>query len=409
MKAWAFLAAGPALAACFDKPPFRGVTDDCPDDGSLSVHLESGRPVVCGDGYRLQFSDRGYGLPDSFAIHGVEIAAGGDSCDDGGAFAIGLLPAGVIDGADPANPAQTITGGRRVAIELATPFVVKVGIDWSARFGTCPLAPTGRTTFTFFRGGRVHRFDHLADDSTALASACAPACAEAARTSWDLSTITTLVAPADRAVTHVPTPPDDDRGDGVAFMRHELCVDDAAYTLALHWSEFEQRRLRVPASGQIAFVQELLSTEETKLPGGFERRMHSALVIGEPGEDCATAERRAASYYDSDPQLVINGSPTGASHDGIYGGERDDGSTGRQIGELDAVLSLGGGSPTIPTGAVVWLDFIQRYSAFDVSKAGGDSSGTWYELYPVPETAEVLLWLRDPIAAGETITIHPHD
>lgn len=409
MKAWAFVAAGWALAGCFGKPSFRGAGDDCPDDGSLSVHLDGDRPVVCGPGYRMQFSDRGYGLPDGFTVNDVELAAHRDTCDDGGLFGVGLLPAGVVDGDDPASPTQTVAGGRRAAVELEAPFLIKVAVDWSARFGGCPLAPDGRTTFTFFRGGRIHRHDRISDTSAAQVAMCAPACAEAARSTWELTTFTTFAVDPEQLVTHVSRPDDDDHGPGTTFMQHEACIAAADYTMALHWSDYEDRHLRAPAPGQLAFVQALQATPTASIPADYTRRLHSALVLGEQGEDCAAAERRAASYYDGDPQLMINGSPTGAAHDGIYGGELDDGSTGRGFAERDATLELGGGSSSIPGGWVVWLDFGTPHDAYDVTKAGGDTTGAWFEIHRLAGTAEMLVWFRDPIRVGETITIHPHD
>jgi hypothetical protein len=418
MKAWAFVVVGLAgcglagcgLAGCFDNPPFRGGDDPdagspaCTGDGPLSTGTDGqGRRVVCGPGYTMRVSERGYGFPDSFTVGGVELLAHGDTCEDEDGLGLGFYPAGILAGVDP--PAdQDVEDGRTVTVDVETPFLVKLAIPWRASFGPCALAPHGRTTFTFFPDGRIFRQDHVLDTSAASATACPGACGEATANEWHLTSFTTLAVTPGQSITPEPRPADDDHGAGNALAQHTSCVAGDDYALALHWYEALPRRLRVPAPGTSAFVQELLPATPATVPATLDAYLHTDLLVRAPRADCPALRTALESHGAGNPQLTLDGVNLDEAHDGIYGGENDQGSAGYPVG--NTVTLTGGGPVPVAAGWAVWLRFPALARHFDVHRDGGDPAGEWYLVSePLGATTGVIVWFRDALAVGQTITI----
>lgn len=394
-------------AGCFEKPPFAGGDDDgiCPSGDDVSTHVDGARRVVCGPGYAMTFSERGHGFPSSFVVGGQELLGHGDTCEDEDGIGVGAYPADVIDGRDPPNPNHVAGGDRVATVELDTPFVIKLGLDWSASFAPCPFEPSGRTTFTFFRDGRIFRYDHIVDDSMATVAACRNQCAEASGPAWALTTYTTLVATPGQTIMHATSPPPNDHGGGLPFQSSEICVGDTGYAIAMGWPEPFPRRLRVPAPGTIAVVEDLLDLTAATLPE-INHLLHTAFVVGAPGETCTTVEPRVRPYSRQDPQLVVNGVPGGILHDGIYGGETTEGEVGQGVPSQHVELTSGAGGD-VPAGFVVWLTLPASHPTYRVVKTGGSMDGTWMMQASLPGTDDALFWFRDPLRAGEMITIDP--
>lgn len=418
MKSWALIAAGAALAGCFDKPPFRGGGDDdidagptdpaCTGAGPITTGLDGmGRSVICGPGYSMRFSIGGYGFPDSFRVGGTELLRDRDTCEDEDRFGIGFYPAGIIAGSAP-RVGQQVEGGRRVAVEVATPFLVKVGIEWRASFGTCTLAPHGRTTFTFMPDGRVWRADHILDVTGASAASCPGGCPEASSSAWRVTSFAAFAVTDGQSITPEPPPTLGDHGPGNDLQMHTSCIAGDDYAIAVGLNEELPRRLRSPSDQTIAYVQELLPAPAATLPTTLDGWLHSFFLVRTPRTECTPLRTELEAHTAQNPQLLLNGVSLDVSHDGLWGGENDEGNVGYPI--VDTATLQRGGPVDLTAGWGVWLRFSQIYTRVDVTKTGGPATGDWYLAGTgLGDGTQAIFWFRDPLATGETITIHGHD
>ena len=195
-----------ALAACVKIAPF--ASQDGPGSGSgdgganacdpsttiVATHVDGTQRVVCGPHYALRFSDLGFRFPMSFVVAGHELLARGATCADETAMGIGFYPAGIIDGDDPVAPEMLLQATSTV--EIDSPFLIRIGLDWLAKVGSCATPIHGRTSFSFFADGRIARMDLVQrDDATSLgAGTCATTCTPT-QPSWHVSTYTSFARP----------------------------------------------------------------------------------------------------------------------------------------------------------------------------------------------------------------------
>ena len=180
------------------------------------------------------------------------------------------------------------------------------------------------------------------------------------------------------------------------------CLDAGSYQVGFAWStsaDVAGTPKIVATPTQVVFSRErtggFVSTFDPLLWG-----TNDAVFVEHAG--CKKAIERATEHA-MPSILTVNGKPAAVSLvNGIYGG--DAGQTGKPgiavpPGRVDLVGPIGG----LTGGSfAVWLQFSSAIDAMRPRLAG--KTGAWYVLQRIDATSWIA-WFRDPLLAGETITI----
>ncbi len=401
-------------SACVNIPPFAGGDAGGNGDGAIamcdpatattvSAQLDGTTQMVCGPHYTMRFSNDGFRYPSSFVVAGHELLAQGATCADESGLGIGLYPAGIIDGEVPVSP-ESVTS-QKLEVELETPFVVRVGLTWQVGLGSCSGMFNGRTSFSFFKNGRIARMDEIVQTVGGVdASACLATCTTTSP-SWRVTTFSSF-ANTGQTLAHGTVPATLGQSDGT--IPNENCISTGQYHVGLGWSEDSGgKRLRRNAQSAMAFVYDL---EQGTTIGAFDHLVRTTYVVSTAGCD----EPTLAAYDSLSIQLNVgrpNMTPQTTiepSRDGIYGGSPDAIEHGLPLMNDAVELSLRGGDPSVPAAWVAWLRYTDNYTGFTIKKNGIDLGAAAEFSIRSLDHHEVLFWFADPLAAGEKITIEPH-
>ena len=390
-------------AACLAIPPFRPrvllsytLDDPTRDDSGATI---------TGSGFTLHFAGgSSFHFPDQLMIGSSGNLLGHDSasrCYDQSGTGLSLYPTPRVSADSIATPAQN-----QLVPVLSGPAVVQVRLDWAARFDcNAHRAPGGNSTFTVFPDGRIVRHDKLGDTSREPIQASQCACGSDSLNEFIIASywmfarsFPTLYVPGTDSAQELSFP-----AAGEAHLYSTICLDGGPYQLA----SFE---VVVPPADPAA------DPDTTEVFGGTDVighrieqplgrsslevlswDVHSALFIERGG--CPAAFQRAADHA-APRMLTINGNPTPPSPlDGMYGGDMGNGQTGIDLPDGHARVT----GPTTGPFAV-WLRFPSTVVVPVASRAGAAPS------FYVPQRVDDrnwILWFKDPLAKGETITVDP--
>lgn len=393
-----------SIDAGMDGAPDAEVLPSACNRGGVATFTEGTKRAVCGPGYVTRFSDVAYRFPSSLAIAGTETLTDGDACAAQDGFGIELAPVGSLSGHTPRAVGQQVNQAD-LTVELDTPFVVKISLDWAATFA-CGVAPHGRTTFAFFEGGRIVRYDHVQIAAGSMATTCHDACTPSAST-WNLGSYLTLTPPTGTTITHTGVPA---LGGSVMIpdLSGEVCVDHPGYRVGLSWFDPQRRVVQRPIDPALAFVQSLIALGQMTLPAVDANATSFLQVDGTRTIPCANLEATLAPWR-SDPQLGVKygGGMTGIGigNDGIFGGEYATGTHGLGAGTGDTTLTA---IDAIPPASVVWLVYAQHYATFTFTDLSGSPlAANSVEWAAIPGTNGVLVYLRDGIAKNAGVLVKP--
>lgn len=404
------------IVGCIDIKPFRGAPIDAGVDasgdaapstcasGDIATYMDGPRRAVCGPGYVMRFSDAGYHFPNSFVIGSVETSTDGDDCGSKDGFGIAIAPVGTISGHAPRGLGQMVQLAD-LRVEVESPFFVKVVLDWTAQFD-CGLLPHGRSTFSFFRGGRIVRYDHVVESSGVTTANCHAACTSSTAP-WDVGTYATFVLASQMSVTHSAIP-NLGSTNTIPDTGRQACIDTPGYRLGIAWDNFFKRRLERPLDGALAVVEQLQTEAAGTLPGVDVVQATAFQVDAARTNTCAVLESVLAPW-NTDPQLKLqwgsSGTTTiGLAADGTYGGERVSGPPGMMVAVGPTTMTA---VDAIQPRTVVWLVYDQSYQSFAFTKNGVAMPAGSVEWATVPSSTAVVVFLRDGLAPNDVIVVTP--
>ena len=359
-----------AVGACVPVPPFLG--EQAP---LLNVNRETGEvasttgaPIL----YVVKFADHGVRTPEAIIVEGVDVLRGG-TCPFEGGVGITVYPA--LSAGAPALGGSDATG--TFTVEWAGPVIGRVVVTWRSMY-TCNgsgQAAAGTSTFTMFPNGRIVRSD-VAKPSTTTLIIDGGDCGCSNDDNYNFSSFWSFQP----AQTVLP--------DGNAWTDSTSALGCAVYpghTVGIGFSEPSHARI-FAGMGAAAFVYDWAHSVTTLAPD--ERQTTSAIVLSKETQASRCGEVTADL---ADPPITI-GTAAGISSDanGIYPGPA------RQTARYQI------SSPArLPRGFAVSLDL----GAVPVVERSPPAAGAWYAAQA--EGDRILLWFRDGLAVGETITIDP--
>jgi len=360
-----------AAGACVQVPPFLGEQASL-----LNVNRTTGEvasttsaPIL----YVVKFADRGVRTPEQIIVEGADVLNPG-TCPFEGGVGITVYPA--LSAGAPALGGSDATG--TLVVDWAGPVIARVVVTWRSTY-TCNgrgQAAAGTSTFTMFPNGRIVRFDVATPSTTAL-TIDGNACGCSTDDNFNFSSFWSF-----KPTTQIVLPDGSAWSDGTSALG---CAVYPAHTIGVGLSEPGHARI-FPGEGAAAFVYDWAHAATTLDPG--ERQTTSAIVLSKETQ----ANRCGAVTADlADPPITI-GSAAGITSDehGIYPGPA------RQT----AAYQISAPVP-VPRGFAVSLDL----GAIPVVERAPPIAGAWYAAQA--EGNRILLWFRDGLAVGETITIHP--
>ena len=396
MRIWALVAASGVLPACITIPPFMPPAGD-DDTFVMAVTVEGdGSQTVNGPGYSIHFPTAGYHYPDQVVLGPNDVLAGGQApaCSDQVLTGVGLAPSNRVDGTDVAADSP----GTVTVIEDGLA-VAKLDVSWTSALTCTPAASvSGHTTFTMMPDGRVVRFDAI-DSPTAAADVANCTCSGgAALSAWDVSSYFVAIqsqfdAIVNSALTAV-TPSDTATQDSI------LCTSGPDHAIAFGFPP-DQVRVKTVTTGH-AFTYDFLASPTAVIDTTTTFMATTSAYLFGDGNACPAMIGKLQAF-NADPRLAVNGGQISTNTDGIYGGDDGSGHVGVAVG---ATTTLTAPTLPIPAGFVVWLDLGVTRSSFQIT--GTNETGTsWYTLArpKLNGDSQVIVWFRDQLAVGDSITI----
>lgn len=392
------VAAVPA-AGCLSIPRY----EPPPSALSYAEDGSGGATVATGD-FALHFaSGPGFHFPDALTIGGTDVIDHEATAPCYGEDGVGLMisPTPRISAATGA-PVTT----NQLTPTLRGPAVVQVRVDWNSQFTCADNRPGGSALYTVFLDGRIVRRDAIDDQRPGNFARDDCACDAGHSQGFQIASFWTLDPAAFMTIT-VPGStsgamrlPSDPAAPFVNTNFYVACLDAAGYQVAVAWSRSPEivGTPRIFASP----AQLVFSRERT---GGFVSTLdplawttNDALFVERGG--CKTAIARATEHSDA-AKLTVDGAaaPIEVSLvDGIYGGDRGDG-TAPGIPVSPGRVELTG---PVNGSFAVWLRFSTAVDGVRAALAG--RTGAWYVLQRIDDTSWIA-WFRDPLMAGETIAL----
>jgi hypothetical protein len=384
-----FAAAAVLATGCLSVPPYK-------PEVSVSYTETGTGGTAAGPGFALHFADgAGFHFPDALTIDGVDVM-GHDTtsaCFDQDEVGFQISPTPRISAHGSAPPVTN-----RLVPVLRGPAVVQLKLDWATQFA-CNLnrTPGGTATFTVFPDGRIVRYDTIVDPITTSISPTPCSCG-AEGLQFNVVTFWTFAGASFHALyapneTMLPLPM-----DTLVSNYETSCVADPAHQVALAWRK--SKDTEISSSGALIRFGHTLSDVGVPMLAAFTFDNSSAIFIEHAAEaaGCTAATIRAAEHVRPSP-LSIGGVPTMPSErDGIYGGDVGSDGTPGIVLTTDRVELIG----PVKSSFAVRLRFPH---AVDALRATLESaSGPWYLPQRVDDRSWII-WFRDPISAGQTITV----
>lgn len=417
----AVTAASALGTACLQIPDYKGPTlvNLFPEDAG-------GATVVPEGNITLHFASSGFHLPDQLQIDGVDVMGHATSpCWGESGTGFTVMPMPRVSG-DPLDGGVTPTSDLQATMK--GPVVVQLKLTWSTRwsFAAGSMCSTsaahksgGTSTFTVFPDSHIVRHDVLTEDNPDMEHVMTGRCTCADMPQAPNAFILSSYWAFDRAKfpdqfglgdSGPDTPDSLTLGDNynVSPPYSTVCLDssDGLSQIASTWVVPKANGDSGTNAAAVGF-DTVVSHDVQKLPNptlDFPWDVHGALFIER--SNCTAALKRAIDY--TMPQELTIGTGSGTISvtpsplDGIYGGDPGDPNRAAGIDVSDGTTTLSGG----PSGAfVVWLRF-PRSVVVPTATRPGAALG-WYVPQQINDR-EWLIWVQDPLQAGETITVQPN-
>ncbi len=349
-----------------------------------------------GPGYAIRFAASGFKLPDELVVGSTDLLGAGPACNDEHQLGVSLYPLPPI-----AASSDLAVTSAAATILLPGPVVAKVGVTWSTTVPCVSKAMSGRSTFALFPDGRISRYDEITYPTLDSLTNCN--CAGGTAPGYFVtdymvfrgSDTPTLTGPAGGLIN--PS------GSGGTDAGQLVCAIGSGWQLGYAYLSNSRARLLTPGS-DVALVHDI-NTEGVGDPLDGATRNDTSTMIVDAQASCMQLLGTMMPYTMSlAPQLHITGGSTdtviGTGRDGIYGGEDDTQMTGVPVDGANVTLAANG-TDMIPAGWAVWI----RGNAVHVGTitASNNPSGTWYRVQQ--GTDEAIIWFRDALMNGTTITI----
>jgi len=357
------------VASCASPEPRAGE----PVISVVASHVISSGPIA----YDLGFATIGLPMPEHLMFGGTDWIANGEACALESGVGVNLYPAIRAIASSDGGDLPSATGVSGLVVEMAGPAVARVRARWAVDY-TCEghtNTASGDALFTLFPTGRIIRHDqHVIGSNVGLnggsgACGCTGGGSYFLTSSWAFPDSVTNTSEQGAALPE-PAP-------GVV----RACAIDHEHGIALAWPD---DHTRIHPNGANAWVYDWTNNATTITVG--EHELVTRMQLGSIG-DCATLLAGLAA-----PELQIAGHPTSLSADGIY-----------------EVAGTPAGTFTIETAGAVpagWAVEVDLGGATHVKLHGGaDESAGWYVLQRDPIAMRTLIYFRDALAAGSTITV----
>ena len=381
-------------SACIDIKPF-GTADGVPPPlgfvGDVMATVDGAGATVLGPGYRLHFDKGGAHYPDSFEVNGVEALAMSTGCGDPSRMGVGIIPAASSD-APGDSDLSTLT------IESAGPDVARVTVKWTAQLSCGPA--TVDSWWEFYPDGRISRFDQLHSNATyTMGCGCGGPTAEVrTQTLYKGAVLAQLTGTGDSTPS-----PTSAGGDNVT---DQTCIATG---------DFKLMTLDGPGP------QPLLFAVGNDL--GVAYRIGAVDLVGEhygfssvmpaPATTTCKALLDASYGYIRTISLHVNGTPGDTTaYDGTAGGFTpyggfgfpSNGTEGFAFQVVDERV-VGVENAPGPPGYTIGMVFEGPHGSYTVQRDGTTLTRDEARVQALTPPTRAILWLRDGIAYGSTVTV----
>jgi hypothetical protein len=368
----------------------------------------NGGGSVIGPDFFVRFGSGGVAhYPDRIQINGVEMIGHEASvpCNAEDETGIALFPAerAAVQGATPVS--------NNLIPHLVGPAVVKLevfsvlSISGSNSGGTSVTRmPTLRSRYTFHPDGKTFRYDTIEGGAGDDITTASMNCTGSTTTQFTPTSFTTLrnagTATLYRGASDLVTPIPS--GGTQVMNPSSACIDYGQQQIAFGWND-TQTRIRAPSTSTVAFVYDFDPGAGAAM-GSADYWTRSAMFLGR-GNSCTAAggvHDQIKKWQDTN-ELLVNSVSMGIAHDGIYGGEGDPGSTPGIATPPSGLTVIG----TVPTPFAMWINYAPGTNGLTITKSPAPNP-PFYQVQNVGGAGhDWLIWFRDPITSGQTITITP--
>lgn len=413
-------------SACVKIQPFEyrdaGLTggEDAWDGGTRSggavARVQGDRIIAELPGlYTMEFSANGFHFPEALHLGSSQIFGPPQmSCSSEHGVGVTFYPAASFTSVTSGGLKAPMTKG--ITIDLAGPGIAKVSLDWQAPFSRtdCTAQPRGRSTFTFFPDGRIHRMDVTFIDAAAALNDCN--CTNDVQ--WEIASYYSF---DEAMVMNLSQARPTNDGESFAVSTPSVCFNaPGSYQVGVGWFAHKSRRIRKVASSLAMIGHTLPSSVMTLTPPANPAApftdISTALWITKDS-DCAAVANLLEPFV-AGHRLVIQANGSSDQHtigeDGMFGGENSGNlaNPGFFVGtQSPVVLSTAAGTPLGAFAA--WLDFSQMPVIANVTRTPASARIDWYTQVALVDgegnpTGEYIFWFPDGLGDGESITIEAH-
>ncbi|MDQ3298926.1 MAG: hypothetical protein M3619_20290 [Myxococcota bacterium] len=403
---------------------------DCPaglQDVRVTTNGTGAR--VCGPRYQVEFGQGGAHFPYQLIVDGMHLVADGVECNDERGIGLALHPSLRINGED----APQVTSTLAVELGSTTDAIVKIALTWNAAYACGGGAAVGelgrRSTFTFLPDGQIHRFDRIEHPATVTSGNCS-SCRPASQGSpFYLTSYTTLAV--DMGGYQILGATGGNQNALTTYGQsinagEDVCITTRGRHVGFGWygdntqlaNPSRVRVVRTPMAGQagaIAFIFDQLNNATQITPTNAATLLETTMIVGSSDTNCAAVLSRVATHRENRLLHVVRGTDQfdiAPNLDGIYGGERPDGTVSYDIpGVPDSpfTMSIPAGGQPIVGGFAVWFDFASFYPNITAVRTPASANPNWirFQHAPPPNQSQVVFWFPDGLGVGQTITIDP--
>jgi len=347
--------------------------------------------AVCaaGPSYVLRFPASGFQYPDQLHIGTADVLGNATSCNEESLVGMDAYPIARFS-ADSLATGETASA----TIVLGGPVVAKVAVSfsWQAAASCAPnRTVTGHSTFTLFPDGRLVRFDELTTPAAASQTNCD---CDSGAPGFFLTAYVTFV-PGVMVTSSTGDPIVPSTGAGTTLPQLS-CAHANGWAIGI--AEQLAGRTKEATGGGIALTTDLDASGSTSLSSGT-RSTVTAYQIGTG--NCTQLIASIAHYMNATgPQLRVRNTGSfddtiGTERDGMYGGDNGT-AAGLPTGPGTLTLTT---ADTIPAGWALWVSGTTLLPP----SAAPARTGDWYKIQN--GTTDSIIWFRDGLTSGETITV----
>ncbi len=321
--------------------------------------------------YELQFAATGVRLPSSLTIGGSPELLLGGGCPRESGIGFGVFPAITASGLNGSPGSSDLT------VVMSGPAIARVRVAWSTPY-PCQGAQiaSGSTTFTLFPSGRIVRTDAAIMPSTTHLGVT-PKGEQCGCSSdspgFDVETFWAFRAGTDVDESGAPSPPAGAPAGCTLYPADGVGI-------GVGWGD---TATRMP--GQSIYVKDLVAQQATLDPAPSS--WTSAIQLANTATSCSDILAGLV-----DPDILVGGAHVQSDETGIF----------RADGALTAAFTLTT-TNYVPPGWAVSLD-LDPHAVLTSSRSTGTA---WYAAQIDPADGHTLLYFRDPLDVGDTITIEP--